>query len=169
MTSFPSLITAPLPPANGSSIGESLHHPAFQGMPWKAGHHENWGIFNRRFWGVYVRHSQIDVVTVLREEIHHRHALDRQIEGGLGRIGRAVHEEQDAVRPILLHARVMLVSDEEIDAGIAGGNRVALRLDLRRLGLSADSAQRDHTHTGKARGNAAHSPTTIVSVHLNSP
>src|SRR3954447_10174644 len=57
MTSFPSLITAPLPPANGSSIGESLHHPAFQGMPWKAGHHENWGIFNRRFWGVYVRHS----------------------------------------------------------------------------------------------------------------
>src|SRR4051794_26266214 len=58
MTSFPSLITAPLPPANGSSIGESLHHPAFQGMPWKAGHHENWGIFNRRFWGVYVRHSQ---------------------------------------------------------------------------------------------------------------
>ena len=26
-------------------------------MPWKAGHHGNWGIFNRRFWGVYVRHS----------------------------------------------------------------------------------------------------------------
>src|SRR3954452_1284450 len=57
MTSFPSLITAPLPPANGSSIGESLHHPAFQSMPWKAGQHENWGIFNRRFWGVYARHS----------------------------------------------------------------------------------------------------------------
>jgi hypothetical protein len=28
-------------------------------MPWKAGRHENWGIFNRHFWGVYVRHSQI--------------------------------------------------------------------------------------------------------------
>jgi len=28
-------------------------------MPWKAGRHKNWGIFNRHFWGVYVRHSQL--------------------------------------------------------------------------------------------------------------
>ena len=26
-------------------------------MPWKARHHENWGIFKRHFWRVYVRHS----------------------------------------------------------------------------------------------------------------
>ncbi|MEK8121668.1 ABC transporter ATP-binding protein [Methylocystis sp. IM4] len=32
--------------------------PAFQGTPWKAGRrHENWGIFSRHIWGVYVRHS----------------------------------------------------------------------------------------------------------------
>src|SRR3954447_21812079 len=68
MTSFPSLITAPLPPANGSSIGESLHHPAFQGMPRKAGHHENWGIFNRRFWGVYVRHSQEGLIKLWSQD-----------------------------------------------------------------------------------------------------
>jgi hypothetical protein len=27
-------------------------------MSWKAGQLENWGIFIRRFWGVYIRHSQ---------------------------------------------------------------------------------------------------------------
>jgi hypothetical protein len=31
-----------------------------------------------------------------------------------------MHEEQDAVRPVLLRAGLMLVSDEEVDAGIAG-------------------------------------------------
>jgi hypothetical protein len=35
----------------------SARRPVFQGMPWKAGRHENWGIFNRHIWGVYVRHS----------------------------------------------------------------------------------------------------------------
>ncbi|MFO1125340.1 MAG: hypothetical protein U1E25_08720 [Methylocystis sp.] len=53
------MITARSPPANGSSIGESARRPAFQGMPWKAGRHENWRIFNRHFWGVYVRHSHL--------------------------------------------------------------------------------------------------------------
>ena len=51
MTISPSLITARSPPANGSSIGESARRPAFPGMPWKAGRHKNWGIFNRHFWG----------------------------------------------------------------------------------------------------------------------
>jgi integrase/recombinase XerD len=55
---FPEFDHRALPPANGSSIGESARRPAFQGMPWKAGRHENWGIFNRHIWGVYVRHSQ---------------------------------------------------------------------------------------------------------------
>jgi hypothetical protein len=26
-------------------------------MPWKAGRLENWGVFIRRFWGLYVRRS----------------------------------------------------------------------------------------------------------------
>ena len=56
---FPEFDHRALPPANGSSIGQSARRPAFQGMPWKAGRHENWGIFNRHIWGVYVRHSQM--------------------------------------------------------------------------------------------------------------
>jgi hypothetical protein len=42
-----SLITVPLPPASGSSIGASVRCPTFHGAPWNAGHHENWGIFKR--------------------------------------------------------------------------------------------------------------------------
>jgi hypothetical protein len=68
---FPEFDHRALPPANGSSIGESARRPAFQGMPWKAGRHENWGIFNRHIWGVYVRHSQEEIdlwMTVPAEE-----------------------------------------------------------------------------------------------------
>jgi hypothetical protein len=43
------VIPAPLPPAVGRSISDSLRCPAFQGMPWKVGQLETWGIFSRRF------------------------------------------------------------------------------------------------------------------------
>jgi hypothetical protein len=42
---FPKFDHRALPPANGSSIGESERGPALQGMPWTAGRHEIWGIF----------------------------------------------------------------------------------------------------------------------------
>ena len=59
---FPEFDHRALPPANGSSISESVRRRTFQGMPWQARLHENWGIFKRHFWGVYVRHSQFGVI-----------------------------------------------------------------------------------------------------------
>ena len=50
MTNFPEFDHRALPPAEGSSIGELARRRAFQGMPWKARRHENWGIFNRHIW-----------------------------------------------------------------------------------------------------------------------
>ncbi len=44
--------------------------------------------------------DQIDVISARRDQIHHRDAFDRQVEGGLGRIGCAMHEQQDLVRGI---------------------------------------------------------------------
>ena len=41
--------------------------------------------------------DEIDVVAARRDQIHHRGAFDRQIERGFGRIGRAVHVQQDLV------------------------------------------------------------------------
>ena len=41
--------------------------------------------------------DEIDIVTAHRDQIHHRHALDRQVEGGFRGIGRAVHKQQDLV------------------------------------------------------------------------
>jgi hypothetical protein len=38
---FPEFDHRALPPANGSSNGESARRPAFQGKPWKAGRHRN--------------------------------------------------------------------------------------------------------------------------------
>ena len=53
---FPEFDHQPLPPAEGRSIGESVRRPGFQGMPWKPGRHENWGIFKCHKWGELIRH-----------------------------------------------------------------------------------------------------------------
>src|SRR2546425_6118500 len=47
------------------------------------------------------------------EEVHERDAAQRQVERRLGRVGRAVHEQQDAVRRGLLEP---LVAQVELDA-----------------------------------------------------
>ena len=66
----------------------------------------------------------------------------------------------------LLRAGRMLVADEEVDAGIAGGNRVVLGLKLRVFRPSGDGARREQTQAGEAGSKAAQSPEAIVSVHL---
>jgi len=53
---FPEFDHQPLPPAKGISIGDSRRCPAFQGAPWNAGHHHNWGIFKCHKWGELTRH-----------------------------------------------------------------------------------------------------------------
>src|SRR5579872_2887002 len=62
--------------------------------------------------------DKVDVVTTACDQIHHRHAFDRQVERRFGRIGRAMHEQQDLVRRALA-AGEMLVAHEQLDAWIA--------------------------------------------------
>ena len=47
------------PPARGRNLGDSARRPTIQGMPWMAGHHENWGIFKCHKWKKWRRHSKI--------------------------------------------------------------------------------------------------------------
>ena len=52
---FPEFDHQPPPPAEESSIGETIRCPAFPGAPWNAGHHQNWGIFKCHNWGELIR------------------------------------------------------------------------------------------------------------------
>ena len=55
--------------------------------------------------------DEIDVVTALCDQVHHRYAFDRQVERGFGRIGRAMNEQQNLVGRARL-AGEMLVAHE---------------------------------------------------------
>jgi hypothetical protein len=78
--------------------------------------------------------DEVDVVAALGDQIHHRQALDRQVEGGFRRIGRAMHEDQDLVGRALA-PRQMLIANEELDALIARRNHRVGRLDLQFFGI----------------------------------
>ena len=106
--------------------------------------------------------DEIDVEAGLREQIHHRDALDRQIESRFRRIGRAMHEKQGAVGPEAFGARKPLVADEEPDAGFLRWDRIALGLDL---GLSPHRGE----HGGKNRERRPKSGAPRAKLHLMSP
>ena len=65
---------------------------------------------------------QVHVEAALGDEVHPRLAAERQVEGGLRRVGGAVHEEQRPLRPEARHALGVLVADVELDAGILRRN-----------------------------------------------
>ena len=60
MTSSPSLITVPPPPAKGRSIGDDSRRPASRGMPGSLAPHENWGKFKCHKWGEFNARSQAE-------------------------------------------------------------------------------------------------------------
>ena len=63
--------------------------------------------------------DQVDVVAALGNVIHPRKPVQRQIEGGLGRIGGAMHVQQDAFGRKSADACRMLVTHIQVDAGVA--------------------------------------------------
>jgi hypothetical protein len=78
--------------------------------------------------------DEVDVVTALGDVIHPGEAVQPQVEGGFGGIGRAVHVEQDLVGGELLHALRVLVAHVELDARVGRGHHELFHDDLRGLG-----------------------------------
>jgi hypothetical protein len=54
------------------------------------------------------------------DEFHPRLAAERQVEAGVGRIGRAVHEQQRALRRERREIGRPLVADIDFDARLGG-------------------------------------------------
>jgi hypothetical protein len=75
--------------------------------------------------------DQINVEALLRDIVHHRETVERQIERGLGRIGGAVDIEKNSLGREACHARRMLVADIELNARIGRRDEVALGFELR--------------------------------------
>ena len=62
--------------------------------------------------------DEVDVEAALSEPVHHRDAVDRQVEACFGWIRRAVNEKQRLVRGEGCHALRVLVAHVEFDARI---------------------------------------------------
>jgi len=58
---------------------------------------------------------------VLGQVVHEGRAAEFEVEGRAGRVGRAVDEDQRAVRCEARRAGGMLVADVDVDARLAGG------------------------------------------------
>jgi hypothetical protein len=65
--------------------------------------------------------DQINVEAALSEQVHHRHAVDRQVEACFRRVCGAMNEEQRFVRRKGRHALRVLVANIEFDAGSDDG------------------------------------------------
>ena len=88
---------------------------------------------------------EVHVVAAPRDVIHPRLPAQAQVERGLGRVGRAVDEEQDPVAGEFLRALGVLVAHIEPDAGVRCRHHEFFHIDLRRPG-------RDGGETKAARG-----------------
>ena len=76
--------------------------------------------------------DQKDVVALLRDQVHHRYALDRQIESRLSGVCRAMNEKQGPVSAERRHPSWVLVAHIKFDPRIDRGDRKASCLELRR-------------------------------------
>ena len=89
------------------------------------GAHDRWigvgllrHLLRPRGFAVAAQIEQIDVVTAGGDVIHPRQAAEPEIERGVRRIGRAMHEQQCALGPERRHVGGPLVADIDLDAGI---------------------------------------------------
>ena len=85
--------------------------------------------------------EQIDVVAARRDVFHPGQAIELEVECRLGRIGRAMHEQQCALRPEPRHVGRPLVAHVDLDAGIGGRHHHLLGDEL---GRGRGGSGRDH-------------------------
>jgi hypothetical protein len=64
--------------------------------------------------------EKVDVIAALGDVIHPRHSTEREVEGGAGRISRAMHEEYGALRTERGHIGRVLVAHVDLDPRVRG-------------------------------------------------
>jgi hypothetical protein len=94
--------------------------------------------------------DEINVPTLLGDVVHHRQAVQRQIERRLGGIRGTMDVEKNLVRRKTGDAGRMFVADVELNARIGGGNEIAFDIELRALGAGS-RGQQNQCEAGQQR------------------
>jgi subfamily B ATP-binding cassette protein HlyB/CyaB len=100
-------------------------------MSWKAGQLENWGIFIRRFWGVYIRHSQLVASSPERISKTPLPAIAEAKDGSFFIIGRLAGEKLVVICAPETHLR--LIDRNELEERWSG----KLIMIARRAGVAS--------------------------------